>query len=571
MFLTLTNHPFRCIFPKDNTLRFAPSLRHGTTVGEQKKTRDTTKNIHNNMAEERGRAPQLHVQDYDPLAPIPKDPLAPIASEIPKRSSSLSPAPKTATSRSTSPDDPAKRERKPSFNLSTWIQSAFKKESLQPESPPPLQRRLSVCEDDAHWQHAQSTKTIVDKTAADKPTETISDKRRKSISIIGSNTSSKVSTTPSHVESLLSSTDRMNIAKEALQGDTEIKELLKRSNHNQYGRFIHPTILLNDARLSADTSIEGDKPGVQKTFSSRRTIPNAHTGSGINDAILSVDGSIIASGGADNIVKIWDAESGQQLLKPLVGPHKQVLCLSLSNFSAERYLCLAASRDSGAYIFDLKSAKIKDILTGHAGSVHHAEFMLDSTKAATAGSDKTIRLWDLGRLKNYRTIATPSKCHAFAFYHDYTCVATAHNDSLRFWDLRSGDNTGEMLGHEDSSGFAEDIPITSVEVDSSGTKLVAACKDNLIRVIDVRMARVLLTLGAPGYEVGMNWANACFSPSANHVAAGGKDGAIYTWDIHREVFQARIPKHDAAVAKVHWMEGRMVSCSWDNSICVWYE
>ena len=62
------------------------------------------------------------------------------------------------------------------------------------------------------------------------------------------------------------------------------------------------------------------------------------------------DGKWLASGGADNSIKIWDTSTGRELRA----------------------------------------------LSGHTGSVWSAVFSPDGRRVASGGADKTVRVWDLG-------------------------------------------------------------------------------------------------------------------------------------------------------------------------------
>jgi hypothetical protein len=55
---------------------------------------------------------------------------------------------------------------------------------------------------------------------------------------------------------------------------------------------------------------------------------------------------------------------------------------------------------------------------------------------------------------------------------------------------------------------------------STAGTLVSCGRDNVVRVVDLRMFEARATLKAPGFAVGAVWTNACLGPDERHAAAG---------------------------------------------------
>ena len=56
--------------------------------------------------------------------------------------------------------------------------------------------------------------------------------------------------------------------------------------------------------------------------------------------------------------------------------------------------------------------------------------------------------------------------------------------------------------------------------------LVSCGRDNVVKVVDLRMFEARATLKAPGFAVGAVWTNACLGPDERHAAAGESDGLM---------------------------------------------
>jgi WD40 repeat protein len=86
---------------------------------------------------------------------------------------------------------------------------------------------------------------------------------------------------------------------------------------------------------------------------------------GVNAVGFSPDGRVIASGGSDNVVKLWDVKSRREL-RTLRGHDGGVLALS---FSPLGNVLVSASDDTTLKIWDIQSGRELRQLVGHSGAV----------------------------------------------------------------------------------------------------------------------------------------------------------------------------------------------------------
>jgi WD40 repeat protein/serine/threonine protein kinase len=104
------------------------------------------------------------------------------------------------------------------------------------------------------------------------------------------------------------------------------------------------------------------------------------------------DGSRIASGGQDSVIRVWDAETGR-CLQTLVGHSDGIHDLA---FSPNGRLLASASADSTARIWSIDSGKAWHVLRGHILPVYAVAFHPDGKQVATAGGDTVVKVWDVG-------------------------------------------------------------------------------------------------------------------------------------------------------------------------------
>jgi WD40 repeat protein len=106
-------------------------------------------------------------------------------------------------------------------------------------------------------------------------------------------------------------------------------------------------------------------------------------------AAFSPDGKRIATGGADDTVQVWDAQTGERLLT-IYGHVGDVRAVAYS--PTGEYIA-TASEDDTARIWDAQNGIQLLTLTGHTGDVLSVAFSPDGKRIVTSSLDGTVRLW----------------------------------------------------------------------------------------------------------------------------------------------------------------------------------
>ena len=111
-------------------------------------------------------------------------------------------------------------------------------------------------------------------------------------------------------------------------------------------------------------------------------------------------GSKLATGGGDNIIKIWDTNSGNEISAIKVFS-KPITSLS---FNLEGSLLAAASTEKVCKIINMKTERAFHSFMGHTDTINACSFCLRSQKVLTGGSDRTIRIWDVQKNMGIKTV-----------------------------------------------------------------------------------------------------------------------------------------------------------------------
>uniref|UniRef100_UPI00398F4E72 autophagy-related protein 16-like n=1 Tax=Pristiophorus japonicus TaxID=55135 RepID=UPI00398F4E72 len=266
----------------------------------------------------------------------------------------------------------------------------------------------------------------------------------------------------------------------------------------------------------------------------------AHDGE-VNAVRFSPNSKILATGSSDRKVKLWDIVGGTlQDLKTLEGSNDGVTSIE---FDPSGQQILAGSYDNTARLWSLKDCELKHTLSGHSAKVTAAKFKFYVREAVTGSHDRTLKIWDLTKAACVKTIPVLSRCSDIVC-SDYFIVSGHFDKKIRLWDCRSGIKTDE-------------IPlqgkVTSLDINSDRTQLLSCSRDDVLKVMDLRMNEVLQELRAEGFKCGADWTKAIFSPDGSYAVVGSSDGALYVWDVlSGKLETCLVGQHRSSINAVSW-------------------
>jgi len=158
------------------------------------------------------------------------------------------------------------------------------------------------------------------------------------------------------------------------------------------------------------------------------------TAQGIMATAFAPDGRRLATAGADKVVKIWDLETGNELL--ICRGHERAV-VSLA-FSPDGKSLASASWDQTARIWDLATGRTVQILRGHARPLWRVKFSPKGDRLATAAWDHTARVWDASSGTELQTLTSETVWSA-AFTTDGAHVMTGHyTGNVTLWHASTG-------------------------------------------------------------------------------------------------------------------------------------
>jgi WD40 repeat protein/serine/threonine protein kinase len=295
----------------------------------------------------------------------------------------------------------------------------------------------------------------------------------------------------------------------------------------------------------------------------RARIKDAHAGP-IHALAFSRDGKMLATGGDDRAVRLWQTADEKKKLD-LPGHAGPIQCVAFSS-DGEKLACACAG--SVARLWDTAKGTALAALPESAGQANAVTFSPDGASLAFAvpgAGDKgpSVKLWDLAG--NKERVALPGATGPLAWTPDGKTLLTVAGGAVLLWDVTVatpanpktlpaaprgqilalalsgdgrtfavGDNQGEVhvwdavTGKEQAGATERWTTGEYVAISPTHNQLVASAADSAGKAWDTQTGREqVFGAGAPLAVIHA----AAFAPDGQTMVTGDQDGVVRLWDV----------------------------------------
>lgn len=319
-----------------------------------------------------------------------------------------------------------------------------------------------------------------------------------------------------------------------------------------------------------------------------------HT-SEVQKIAFSPDGKTLASGGKDEVIRLWDVESG--VLENTFAGH--ALSIESLKFSSDGEIIVSHGGDNNLCIWNANSGELIHIISDFKDEIKDLDFAADGKTLVTANSNGLIQTWNMytGRKldefkwnthvefvqfsPDMRTIAAyddkgstllfssnglelrhtlkmigRESINDLAFSPDGCMIAASNGFDINFWNVETGDLVDAITGYYEVVKDALFIP---------GRDIIVSC-DRGIRIWDLKTLKLLKTI--PSTE-----SVRCLqlSPNGNTLACGNYDNLVLLFDVNTWLKKYTLKGHVDGISSVAFSPdgNTLISSSWDRTIRLW--
>ncbi|KAE9375280.1 WD40 repeat-like protein [Stipitochalara longipes BDJ] len=260
---------------------------------------------------------------------------------------------------------------------------------------------------------------------------------------------------------------------------------------------------------------------------------------------LAVQGDMLASGGTDGLIEIWDLATGehQQTLQGHTSTVRALVILSGSK------RIISASRDTKIRVWDVVDGTCTHVLAAHTGTVRNLALSNSENLLVSGSQDGTACVWritddEVQLLHILRGHEGVIFSVAFARDEDSKVVTVGLDTSVRVWNPKDGKCLAILRGHSTVVTRVLVVGSKLVTSDGLGCIYIWAIKDppEPIHRLEMHHASVI-----------------SLDSSGKTIVSGSADGAVRLGDLESGQLLGQIVGDATAVYKVGFLEDGRVA------------
>jgi WD40 repeat protein/serine/threonine protein kinase len=263
------------------------------------------------------------------------------------------------------------------------------------------------------------------------------------------------------------------------------------------------------------------------------------------------DGAQLLSAEQNGTVIIWNLSTGTQL-RQIQNP---TTALTHASWSPEADRIAISDNSGGIHIWDAISGELLVFIEGHTSAVNFVSWNPDGSQLATASSDTTVRIWEVASgAQISRLEAKAGLVSSVAWSQDGQRLLTTHRTNLaRLWDIPSGEAIFDFI-HQ---GNVQDA-VWSPDENQIGTITL----QGTIQIWDSQSGALIRQMQAKEQVLwSVDW-----HPTGSQILTADGDGMARIWESRTLASLAQL-EHDSQVLTVAWSSsGDWILTAGSNSL-----
>lgn len=266
------------------------------------------------------------------------------------------------------------------------------------------------------------------------------------------------------------------------------------------------------------------------------------------------EGKTLASGSADNTIKVWNLNNGE-ILATFNGHSNTVRSI---NFSNNGQILASGSTDTTIKLwYSLTGTTFR----GHSEIVTSVVLSPDSQKLASGSTDNTIKIWNLNTEELISTLTGHEDSIMSVVFtpNGRTLISGSLDKTIKLWDIETELAILTITGHSEG--------VRSIAISPDGKTLASGSKDKTIKIWHIPSGEIIHT-----FDEHTNYITSiAFSPNGKILASSSGDSTIKLWHLGTKELINSLSGHTGCINSIAFSPDSktLISGGDDKTIKIW--
>lgn len=228
---------------------------------------------------------------------------------------------------------------------------------------------------------------------------------------------------------------------------------------------------------------------------------------------------VLVSGGWDNTINVYKADSTFEKIATLTGHLSAVKAVAFNN---KIKLFASAGNDNAVIIWDSMNRrvrKLEDILKGHNSKINTVTFDKSGKYLISGDDEGKIIVWDISSGKVLRSINNGTTVNNIIMSQQpVNYIVAGAEPTIKICSLKDGKLFKSFVGHKDH--------VNSIAMTFNGKYLISGSNDKSAKIWDMNTQKEIRTLQVDCWKV----TAVAFSFDGKYCATGCNNGSIKIWE-----------------------------------------